>query len=83
MHATNTNERAGKQLPERFQLAIDQAAMSAGLIGDDKYTEGFQWGAEEERAGTAEEVAEAIVAELDKKFPAIDWKATARKLKEQ
>lgn len=81
VRTTDENGRAGKLLPARFQLAIDQAAMGAGLIGDDNYTEGFQWGSEEERSGTAEEVAEVIVAELDEKFPEIDWQATVQKLK--
>jgi len=81
VRATDENGRVGKQLPERFQLAIDEAAMSAGLVGDDGYTAGFNWGEEEERDGTAEEVAEAIVAELDEKTPEIDWQATAAKLK--
>lgn len=81
VRAVDENGRVGKQLPERFQLAIDEAAMKAGLIGDDGYTAEFQWSDKEERAGTAEEVAEAIVAELDKKIPEVDWQATAAKLK--
>ena len=81
VRATDENGRVGKQLPERFQLAIDEAAMSAGLVGDDGYTAGFNWGEEKEHDGTAEEVAEAIVAELDEKTPEIDWQATAAKLK--
>jgi hypothetical protein len=81
VRATDENGRVGKQLPERFQEAIDEAAMKAGLTGDDKYTAGFQWSDEKEHAGTAEDVAEAIVADLNEKFHEIDWQATARKLK--
>jgi len=81
VRATDENGRVGKKLPVRFQLANDEAAMKVGLTGDDNYTAGFQWSDEEERVGTAEDVAEAIIAELDEKIPEIDWQATARRLK--
>lgn len=81
MRAKDENGRVGKPLPERFQLAIDDAAMRAKLIGSDDYSAGFQWSDEQERPGTAEDVAEAVAAELDTKYPEIDWKAIAEKLK--
>lgn len=81
VRAKDENGRVGKPLPERFQLAIDDAAMRAKLIGSDDYSAGFQWSDEQERPGTAEDVAEAVAAELDTKYPEIDWKAIAEKLK--
>ena len=82
VRAKDAGGRASAPLPERFQEAIDQAAMAAGLIGSDDYTEAFRWGEQQERAGTAREVAEALTAELDAQHPMIDWRATVEGLKE-
>jgi hypothetical protein len=62
-------ETVRRLLPERFQQAIDGAAMAQGSTDTDSYLDGWQWGPQEERAGTAEAVAEALVAELDEAFP--------------
>ncbi|MFP3855413.1 MAG: virulence factor, partial [Anaerolineales bacterium] len=43
VRAEDENGRTGVQLPERFQLAIDEAAMAAHLIDEDDYLEGFRW----------------------------------------
>ena len=75
VRATDENGRVNKPLPQRFQEAIDDAAMALGKIGTDSYTDGFQWGDENEQPGTAEEVASAIAAELDKKHPSVDWRS--------
>jgi hypothetical protein len=64
------------QLPNRFQEAIDQAAMATGMINSDDYTDSFRWGEAEERDGTAQEVAAAVVAELDAQYTTINWRAT-------
>src|SRR5688500_1929178 len=68
-------------LPDRFQEAMDLAAMEAGLIGADDYTSQLRWSAAEERAGESREVAEAVAAELDARYAKIDWRATAEALK--
>ena len=52
------------QLPDWFQQEIDRRAMEQGLVGSDAYLEQWQWGALEERPGSAAEVLDAIVAEL-------------------
>jgi hypothetical protein len=75
VRASDEQGRVNKPLPERFQLAIDEAAMALGLSGSDAYTDGFVWGEELEHPGTAEEAADAIAAELDKKYPSVDWRA--------
>jgi hypothetical protein len=81
VRARDAAARASKPLPERFQEAIDQAAMATGLFGSDEYTGAFRWGERQERAGTAEEVAAAVAAELDAQFAAIDWRATVEAIR--
>lgn len=76
VRARGAGGRASKPLPDRFQEAIDQAAMATGLFGSDEYTNSLRWGESQEREGTAEEVAAAVAAELDAQFPTIDWRAT-------
>src|SRR5690554_3074738 len=81
VRARGEGGRAGVALPDRFQQAVDRAAMAAGLTGSDAYTEQFRWSEPEERPGTAQEVAEAVAAELDARYPQIDWRKTAEALK--
>ena len=81
VRAKDAGGRASAALPARFQEAIDQAAMTAGLIGSDDYTEAFRWSDQQERAGTAREVADALTAELDAQHPMINWRATVEGLK--
>jgi 5-methyltetrahydrofolate--homocysteine methyltransferase len=73
--------RASAALPPRFQEAVDSAAMAAGLIGSDAYTEAMRWGEQAERPGSPQAVAAAVAAELDAAHPAVDWRATVRKIK--
>jgi hypothetical protein len=56
------------QLSDRFQMLIDAVAMRLGLAGTDEYLEQWEHGDEEERPGAAREVAEAVVAELERRF---------------
>jgi len=58
-----------RQLPERFQIEIDRIAMLEGLTGTDEYLNEWRWTAKAERSGTAEEVAEALVRELEQQIP--------------
>ncbi|MCB9418696.1 MAG: virulence factor [Ardenticatenaceae bacterium] len=69
-------ERVSKPLPDRFQIAVDNAAMAAGLVGSDEYTDLFQWSEAQEREGSAEEVATAVAAELETQYPRIPWRET-------
>lgn len=73
--------RHSVELPQRFQIAVDNAAMEAGMVGDDAYLETFRWTEPAEREGTAQAVAEAVAAELDTQYARIDWRATAAALK--
>ena len=56
-------------LPVRFQAAIDAFAMKDGSTEMGAYLEAWRWGEAEERAGSAEDVANALVKELDAANP--------------
>jgi len=75
--------RVSRELPQRFQVAIDNAAMAADLTGTDAYLEAFSWGTSQEREGSAEDVVQQVVSELDAAFPKIDWRKTAKKIGEK
>jgi len=81
VRAKDAGGRVSAALPARFQEAIDQAAMAAGLIGSDDYTEAFHWGEQQERPGSARDVADTLAAELDAQHPLIDWRATVAAMK--
>ena len=56
-------------MPARFMQRIDDLALRRGLHGTDDYLEQWNWSEEQEREGTAAEVAEAVMAELEAKWP--------------
>ncbi|HEY2788605.1 MAG TPA: virulence factor [Gaiellales bacterium] len=56
-------------LPDRFQEAIDEAAMRQGLAGADAYLEAWEQGPWLEADGTPDEVAARIASELDARHP--------------
>lgn len=58
-----------RMLPDRFQAAIDAYSMKEGSTDMDSYLEGWHWGDESEREGSAAEVADATVRELDQANP--------------
>jgi len=82
VRAQDGDGRRSVPLPERFQEAVDRAAMAAGLHAGDAYTAGLRWGERLERDGAAPLVAQQVAAELDAAMPVIDWHATARRLRE-
>jgi hypothetical protein len=55
------------QMPDRFQEQIDLMAARRGLQDADSYLAQWKWSEEEEREGSAEEVAAAVQAELEAK----------------
>ena len=77
VRAGGRRDRAGVELSPRFQAAVDNAAMAAGLTGSDAYLSGFTWGEPAERDGTPAEVAAAVAAELEAQYATIDWRRTA------
>ena len=56
-------------LPDRFAEAIDAAAMAEGSADSEAYLDGWNWGAEDNRPGSAKEVADAVAAELEQAYP--------------
>jgi hypothetical protein len=81
VRARGEGGRAGMALASRFQEAIDQAAMSAGLIGSDAYSEAFTWGDPADRSGTSQAVAAAVAAEIEAEYPEIDWRAAVERIR--
>jgi hypothetical protein len=61
--------RAAKPLSDRFQVAIDQAAMRTGTIGTDAYLAEWWASAPCERDGDPGALATQIVAELEAAYP--------------
>jgi Virulence factor len=51
-------------MPARFMERIDLVAMQSGLAQSDEYLDQWHWSDEEDRPGSAREVAEAVAAEL-------------------
>jgi len=51
----------------KFMEQIDLMAARRGLQAEDDYLAQWKWSDEQERAGTAQEVAEAVRAELEEK----------------
>ncbi len=49
----------------KFLERIDHLAVQRGLAAGDDYLAQWRWSDEEERDGTAQEVAEAVKAELE------------------
>jgi len=62
-------ERVSKPLSDRFQVAIDDAAMRAGMIGTDDYLAEWRTSDPSEREGDAETIAAAVAAELEAAYP--------------
>ena len=58
-----------KMLPDRFQQAIDSAAMAKGETSSDDYLDGWHWAKKEERPGSAAEVADTLLIEIETAYP--------------
>jgi len=57
------------RLPQRYQDAIDEAAMLAGETGSEAYLEGWAWGPTQRREGPPEEVLAAVLKEVERDHP--------------
>ena len=62
-------DRAGKPLAQRFNVAIDEAAMRAGLTESTAYLAQWRMSDWQEREGEPAAVAEALAAELEAAYP--------------
>jgi len=56
-------------LSEKFQMLIDSVAMQLGLHDSEQYIELWTREAVQERPGSAQQVADAVAAEIEAKFP--------------
>jgi metal-dependent amidase/aminoacylase/carboxypeptidase family protein len=63
--------RIKKELSQRIQNAIDAYAMAAGLTSTTDYAREYKRGDWIERDGSPEEVAEALLSELETEFTKI------------
>jgi hypothetical protein len=79
VRATEGQNRASRQLPAAYQEAVDEAAMVEGATDAADYQAGFTWGAPEERPGTAEAAADAVVAEIVAAYPPARLKELTRR----
>jgi hypothetical protein len=57
-------------LPDKFMVRIDALAAQRGLEGSDNYLAQWRWSEEEEREGSAHDVAAAVCRELEAQA---DW----------
>jgi hypothetical protein len=57
-----------RQMPNRFQVAIDRTAMEEGLAGSDDYLDEWQWTKKMERPGDPEGVLSALLQELETEY---------------
>jgi Virulence factor len=58
-------------LGPRFQELVDAVAMQTGLSDTEEYLGAWETRPEEERAGSAGDVAQAVAGELEEAFPEI------------
>ena len=63
--AENDEDEVTLPMSPKFLERIDHLAVQRGLQQSDDYLAQWQWGDEQERAGTAREVADAVKAELE------------------
>jgi hypothetical protein len=61
--------RISRPLAQRFQHAIDEAAMRSGKSGSDEYLTEWRTSDPETREGEAESVAAELVAEIESAYP--------------
>lgn len=61
-----------KELSQKIQNAIDAYAMNAGLTSTSDYAKEYRRGDWIEREGSPEEVAEALLSELEAEFTRIE-----------
>ncbi len=65
--ASDDDGEVSVPLPQRFMERIDEVAVARGLGSGDDYLAQWNWGDDEDRDGTAQQVAQAVLAELEAK----------------
>ena len=69
VEARDGDETVTVALSEKFQMLIDSVAMQLGLDDSDAYIELWARESPQERPGGARQVAEAVAAEIEARFP--------------
>jgi hypothetical protein len=67
IRAEDEDEDVTVMLDGKYMLQVDILAARRGLQGADDYLAQWKWSEEEEREGSARDVAEAVKAELEAK----------------
>jgi hypothetical protein len=57
-----------RELPDWFQQEIDKRAMVQGLAATDAYLEQWRWGDVQERPGSASDVLDDVMRELESEY---------------
>ena len=70
IRAEDQNGDVNVPLPQKFMVRIDALAAERGLQGADDYLAQWHWSDDEERDGSAQDVAEALCRELEARA---DW----------
>ena len=65
--AEDESEDITVMLDDKFMAQVDILAAQRGLQGSDDYLAQWKWSDEEDREGSAREVADAVKAELEAK----------------
>lgn len=81
VRAGERRDRASQELASRFQVAVDKAAMEAGLLGDNEYLNQLHWSEPQEREGDAETVVAAVAAEIESQYSQIDWRKSVESIR--
>ena len=69
VEARDAQETVTVALSEKFQMLIDSVAMQLGLHDSEQYIELWTREAPREQPGTARQVADAVAAEIEARFP--------------
>ncbi len=67
--ARSGEAKASRPLSDRFQQAIDQAAMISGMAGTDDYLGAWRTSDWEESNASADEATQAVCAVLEREYP--------------
>ena len=68
--ASDDDGEVSLPMPQKFIERIDELAVARGLAGSDEYLDQWNWSDDEDRDGSAEEVAQALLAEFE---AGADW----------
>ena len=68
IQAEDDADEVNLPLGPKFMERVDRLAAQRGLQSEDAYLEQWKWSDDQEREGSAQEVAEALKAEFEKEW---------------